>query len=132
MSLDPATEDRLLQDLRSYFGYADDHIEFVWDEQDGLHELSLFTYNPRHTHRFLFHTAQGSSRVQALQALLEYTQTHRDREQSYTIQWRVAGETELHTSYFSAGNILMALDKFFAGRDPHTVQVFSVALNPVS
>lgn len=132
MSLDPATEDRLLQDLRSYFEYADDHIEFVWDEQDGLHGLSLFTYNPRHTHRFLFHTAQGSSRVQALQALLEYTQTHRDREQSYTIQWRVAGETELHTSYFSAGNILMALDKFFAGRDPHTVQVFSVALNPVS
>ena len=51
--------------------------------------------------------------------MLDYTQTHRDRELSYTIQWRVAGETELHTSYFSAGNILMALDKFFAGRDPH-------------
>ena len=94
--------------------------------------MSLFTYNPRHTHRFLFHSASGSNRIQALQALLEYTQDHRDRELSYTIQWRVAGETELHTSYFSAGNILMALDKFFAGRDPHTVQVFSVALNPVS
>ena len=33
---------------------------------------------------------------------------------------------------FSAGNILLALDKFFAGRDPHTVQVYSVILNPLS
>ena len=132
MTFDPATEERLLQDLRSYFGYADDQIEFSWSEREGIHEVALFTYNPRHTHRFLFHKSHGSNRVQALQAQLDYTQTHRDREQSYTVQWRVAGETELHTSYFSAGNILMALDKFFAGRDPHTVQVFSVALNPVS
>lgn len=132
MSIDHPTEARLLDDLRGYFGYAEDQLEFVWKEKDGLHEVSLFTYNPRHTHRFLFHSASGSNRIQALQALLEYTQDHRDRELSYTIQWRVAGETELHTSYFSAGNILMALDKFFAGRDPHTVQVFSVALNPVS
>ena len=132
MSLDVPTEDRLLQDLRSYFGYAEDQVEFVWSETDGIHAVSLFTYNPRHTHRFLFHKSSGSSRIQALQTLLDYTQNHRDRELSYTIQWRVAGETELHTSYFSAGNILMALDKFFAGRDPHTVQVFSVALNPMS
>lgn len=132
MTLDHPTEERLLHALRSYFGYADDQIEFAWNEHDGVHEVALFTYNPRHTHRFLFHKASGSSRIQALQALLDYTQTHRDRELSYTIQWRVAGETELHTSYFSAGNILMALDKFFAGRDPHTVQVFSVALNPMS
>jgi len=132
MSIDHPTEERLLHDLRGYFGYAEDQLEFVWSEQDGIHEVSLFTYNPRHTHRFLFHTSTGSSRIQALQALLDYTQDHRDRELSYTVQWRVAGESELHTSYFSAGNILMALDKFFAGRDPHTVQVYSVMLNPVS
>ena len=95
-------------------------------------EVALFTYNPRHTHRFLFHRASGSTKEQALHALLEYTQHHKDRDQSYTIQWRVAGGSELHTSYFSAGNILLALDKFFAGRDPHTVQVFSVTLNPLS
>lgn len=132
MSIEHSTEERLLDDLRGYFGYAEDQVEFVWSEQNEVHEVSLFTYNPRHTHRFLFHTASGSSRTQALQTLLEYTQNHRDRELSYTVQWRVAGEAELHTSYFSAGNILMALDKFFAGRDPHTVQVFSVMLNPMS
>lgn len=125
-------EDRLLEGIRSYFGYAEEELEFAWTEQDGLHTVALFTYNPRHTHRFLFHRASGSSRDQALQALLEYTQNHKDRELSYTVQWRVSGEVELHTSYFSAGNILLALDKFFAGRDPHTVQVFSVMLNPVS
>lgn len=132
MSMDHPTEDRLLLDIRSYFGYTQDQVEFNWIESDGIHEVALFTYNPRHTHRFLFHKASGSSRIQALQTLLNYTQTHRDRELSYTIQWRVAGEVEFHTSYFSAGNILMALDKFFEGRDPHTVQVFSVMLNPMS
>ena len=130
MSLDHSTEERLLQELRSYFGYADDQIEFAWSDHEGLYEVALFTYNPRHTHRFLFHKAQGSNRVQALQALLEYTQTHRDRELSYTIQWRVAGESELHELLQcrqhsdGAGQILR-------GKDPHTVQVFSVALNPV-
>jgi len=132
MSLDHPTEERLLHDLRGYFGYTDDQVEFIWSDTEGVHEVALFTYNPRHTHRFLFHKSSGSTRIQALQSLLDYIQTHRDRELSYTIQWRVAGELEFHTSYFSAGNILMALDKFFAGRDPHTVQVFSVMLNPMS
>jgi len=132
MSLDHPTEERLLHDLRGYFGYADDQVEFIWSDTEGVHEVALFTYNPRHTHRFLFHKSSGSTRIQALQSLLDYIQTHRDRELSYTIQWRVAGELEFHTSYFSAGNILMALDKFFAGRDPHTVQVFSVMVNPMS
>lgn len=125
-------EDRFLEDIRSYFGYAQDQLEFAWSAAEGIHEVALFTYNPRHTHRFLFHRASGSTREQALQALLEYIQHHKDRELSYTIQWRIAGEAELHTSYFSAGNILLALDKFFAGRDPHTVQVYSVMLNPLS
>jgi len=132
MNAEPAQASRLLEDIRSYFGYAEDQLEFQWKEQDGLHEVSLFTYNPRHTQRFLFHRATGSSREQALQSLLDYTQHHKDRDQSYTIQWRLAGESELHTSYFSAGNILLALDKFFDGRDPHTVQVYSVTLNPMS
>lgn len=132
MNADPAQEHRFLEEIRSYFGYAEDQLEFVWTEHEDVKEVALFTYNPRHTHRFLFHKATGTNREQALQALLEYTQHHKDRDQSYTIQWRVSGEGELHTSYFSAGNILMALDKFFAGRDPHTVQVYSVILNPVS
>ena len=120
MTPDHVQENRLLEDIRSYFGYAEDQLEFVWNEAEGVQEVALFTYNPRHTHRFLFHRASGSTKEQALHALLEYT------------QWRVAGGSELHTSYFSAGNILLALDKFFAGRDPHTVQVFSVTLNPLS
>ena len=47
MTLDHPTEERLLHALRSYFGYADDQIEFAWNEHDGVHEVALFTYNPR-------------------------------------------------------------------------------------
>ena len=38
----------------------------------------------------------------------------------------------LHTSYFSAKNILGALDKLYFDRDPNTITVFSVNLNPLA
>ena len=42
------------------------------------------------------------------------------------------GDTELHTSYFKASNILNALQKLYYGRDMNTITVFSVVLNPIS
>ena len=124
MSLDHSTEERLLQELRSYFGYADDQIEFAWSDHEGLYEVALFTYNHATRTASCF-TKPRDPAAFALQALLEYPDP---QELSYTIQWRVAGK--LHTSYFSAGNILMALDKFAEGTP--TPCSLSVALNPVS
>ena len=64
--------------------------------------------------------------------MLTYVQSYKEKENSYTIQWVAKGDTELHTSYFKAGNILDALQKLYYGRDMNTITVFSVVLNPIS
>ena len=64
--------------------------------------------------------------------MLSYVKDYRDKESSYTIQWTVKGENELHTSYFRARTILEALDKLYYGRDATTITVFSVVLNPIT
>jgi len=64
--------------------------------------------------------------------MLHYVQRYKEKENSYTIQWVAKGDTELHTSYFKASNILNALQKLYYGRDMNTITVFSVVLNPIS
>jgi hypothetical protein len=131
MNLDQQTEkQRLEQTVIAYF--APQPPEFKYDRVGGVVTLSLMTSNPRHSQRFLFHQCQGANEVQALEEMLSYIREHRALEPTYTVQWRAFGEQELHTSYFSAPNVLMALDKFFYGRDVHAVTVFSVMLNPLS
>jgi hypothetical protein len=64
--------------------------------------------------------------------MLEYVENYKEAESSYTIQWSLKGENSLHTSYFRAKNILGALDKLYFERDPNSITVFSVMLNPIS
>ncbi len=131
MSNDFVTEqDRLENQVRTYFGALPPL--FQYNEVGGVVHLALMTENPRHNQQFLFHKSSGANAIQALESLLEYIREHRSQEPTYTIQWRAFGESELHTSYFSAPNILGALDKFFHGRDLHAITVFSVTLNPLS
>ena len=131
MSNDFVTEqERLEGQVRTYFG-AHPPL-FKYEEDGGVVHLALMTENPRHNQQFLFHKSSGANAIQALESLLEYVREHRAQEPTYTIQWRAFSETELHTSYFSAPNILGALDKFFHGRDVHAITVFSVTLNPLS
>ena len=92
----------------------------------------IITINPRHNQAFLFHSETGSDKVEALKKMLTYVQSYKEKESSYTIQWVVKGDTELHTSYFRAGNILDVLQKLYYGRDMNTITVFSVVLNPIS
>ena len=58
--------------------------------------------------------------------------TYKERTSSYTVQWSMRGEKELQTSYFRAKNVLEALDKLFYDRDPNSITVFSVMLNPIT
>ncbi|MFN3342065.1 MAG: hypothetical protein ACK40M_05165, partial [Flavobacteriales bacterium] len=88
--------------------------------------------NPRHRQSFLFHTVDGYDKVDALRKMLDYVRNYKERESSYTIQWSLRGETELHTSYFRAKNIFDALDKLTYGRDLNSIIVYSVVLNPIS
>ena len=123
---------RLQQAITEYLGLRTSDLVFEISVVNGKTKLDLITINPRHNQSFLFHTEQGTNKVDALRKLHTYVQSYKEKENSYTIQWVATGERELHTSYFRAGNILDALEKLYYGRDRNTMTVFSVVLNPVS
>ena len=85
-----------------------------------------------HNQSFLFHSTEGSTKVEALTKMLNYIKEYKDKESSYTIQWSLKDKQELHTSYFMANNIMMAIEKCFYGNDPSSMVIFSVVLNPIT
>ena len=122
--------ERVENEIRCYFG--NHQVDFIEEKLEGIIEIALVTTSAHHGKKFLFHNSRGAYRQQALESLLDYIREHKAKECVYTVQWRAMNETELHTSYFSAPNIQAALDKFFFGRDLHSITVFSVSLNPIS
>lgn len=123
---------RIQQTIKDYLGLRTSDLIFEYSQLDGKVKLDLITLNPRHNQSFLFHSENGSDKVDALRKMWSYVQNFKEKENSYTIQWVAKGERELHTSYFRASNILDALEKLYYGRDRNTITVFSVVLNPVS
>jgi hypothetical protein len=133
MTLDKNIEIANLQaEIGQYIGLGQNSLVFSFEEGARNVMLRLITANPRHNQSFLFHTVEGSSKVEALKIMLEYVKNYKEAESSYTIQWSIKGENALHTSYFRAKNILGALDKLYFERDPNSITVFSVMLNPIS
>ncbi|HEY9488446.1 MAG TPA: hypothetical protein VIQ51_08940 [Chryseosolibacter sp.] len=123
---------RIQQEIKDYLGLRSSDLVFEYSNVDGKVKLDLITINPRHNQAFLFHSENGSDKVEALKKMLVYVESYKEKENSYTIQWVVKGGKELHTSYFKAGNIIDALQKLYYGRDMNTITVFSVVLNPIS
>lgn len=123
---------RIQQEIKDYLGLRTSDLVFEYSTVDGKVKLDLITINPRHNQAFLFHNENGADKVDALRKMLAYVQNYKEKENSYTIQWVAKGDTELHTSYFKASNILNALQKLYYGRDMNTITVFSVVLNPIS
>ncbi|MFZ4786011.1 MAG: hypothetical protein ACOYLH_11075 [Flavobacteriales bacterium] len=133
MTLDKNIEIANLQaEIGQYIGLGQNSLVFGFEEGTQNVMLRLITANPRHNQSFLFHTVEGSSKIEALKMMLEYVKNYKEAESSYTIQWSIKGENALHTSYFRAKNILGALDKLYFERDPNSITVFSVMLNPIS
>ncbi len=133
MTLDKNIEMANLQlEIGSYIGLGQNSLIFHFDEGPNRVILRLITANPRHNQSFLFHTTEGANKVEALRHMLEYVRNYKEAESSYTIQWSLKGENQLQTSYFRAKNILSALDKLYFDRDPNSITVFSVTLNPLS
>lgn len=133
MTLDKHIETANLQmEIGSYIGLGQNSLIFHFDEEPNRAVLRLITANPRHNQSFLFHTTEGTSKVEALRFMLDYVKSYKEAESSYTIQWSLKGENQLQTSYFRAKNILGALDKLYYDRDPNSITVFSVTLNPLS
>lgn len=123
---------RMQQQIKDYLGLRTSDLIFEFGVLEGKVKLDLITINPRHSQSFLFHSETGADKVAALKKMLEYVQNYKEKENSYTIQWTTKKNSELHTSYFRAGNVLEALEKLYYGRDRNTITVFSVVLNPIS
>ncbi|MFN6089106.1 MAG: hypothetical protein ACK47E_10210 [Cyclobacteriaceae bacterium] len=123
---------RVQQQIKDYLGLRTSDLVFEFSNVDGKAKLDLITINPRHNQSFLFHSETGSDKVDALRKMWDYVKNYKEKENSYTIQWVTKSDSELHTSYFRAGNILEALEKLYYGRDRNTITVFSVVLNPVA
>lgn len=123
---------RIQQEIKNYLGLRSSDLVFEYSVLDGKTKLDLITVNPKHNQAFLFHSETGVDKLDSLKKLLVYVQSYKEKELSYTIQWVVKGDKELHTSYFRASNVMDALQKLYYGRDMNTITVFSVVLNPVS
>lgn len=123
---------KIQKEIRSYLGLKSTELIFEFGNAEGQAKLDMITINPRHNQSFLFKSITGFNKLDALKKMLDYVQGYKEKESSYTVQWMVNGDKELHTSYFRASNIHDALDKLYFGRDRNTITVFSVVLNPVS
>ncbi len=124
---------RLQKEIGDHIGAGQNSLVFNFEEgQGGSCKLFLITINPRHNQSFLFHATEGPEKLEALRNMLDYVRTYKERTSSYTVQWSAKGDNSLQTSYFRAKNVLEALDKLFYDRDPNSITVFSVILNPIS
>lgn len=123
---------KLQKKIESHLGIQGGELSFEFQNTEGKVKLDLITINPRHNQSFLFHSELGIDKLDALRRMQEYVRSYKDKYDSYTIQWIAKGESELHTSYFTASNMYDALDKLYYGRDINTITVFSVVLNPVA
>lgn len=125
---------RLQREITKYIGGLDaDSLIFDFHQLDtNKVKLDVVTVSPHHRQSFLFHSVEGFDKVDALVKMEQYVRTYKDKESSYTIQWSLRGEHELHTSYFRAKNVWQALDKLTYGRDMNAIIVYSVVLNPIS
>lgn len=124
---------RLQTEIGAYIGLGQDSLVFNFEEDKaGSTKLFVITLNTHHNQSFLFHQTEGSDKLDALRAMLDYVRNYKERTSSYTIQWSARGQGVLETSYFRAKNILEALNKLFYNRDPNSITVFSVTLNPIT
>lgn len=122
---------RVQQAIEEHLGIEGSLIfDFINDA--GKVRLNLITVNKRHAQSFLFHSEIGTDKIDALQKMLAYAQTYKEKENSYTIQWTAKESRDLQTSYFRARNVYEALDKLYYGRDINAITVFSVVMNPVA
>lgn len=123
---------KIQKEIEKYLSLGSTSIIFDYQPAGTGTRLDVITINPRHNQSFLFHSVEGYNKIDALNSMLEYVKDYREKKNSYTIQWSVKGQNELHTSYFRAKDIPEAIDKLHYGRDPNGITIFSVVLNPLS
>ena len=105
---------------------------FDYHEMPDYVDLDLFTVNEVHKQQFFFHSTEGRDKIEALELMLKYASNKLFIEDSFTIQWKIKGDTEIHQSHFRAINMMDALDKFYFGRSVSSIVIYSIVLNPIA
>lgn len=124
---------KIQRQIEEYIGLGPNSLIYNFGDDEARNiSLHLVTINPRHNQSFLFHSETGYDKIDVLKKMLAYVKSYKDKESSYTIQWKHATGESLQTSYFSAKNVQAALDKLFYDRDPNSITVFSVIMNPIT
>ena len=123
---------KIQNEIKNFLGLRSDEVIFEFSNNDGKTRLDLITINPRHNQSFLFKNLFGFDKMDVLHKMLGYVRMHKEKENSFTIQWMMKGIDELQTSYFRAKNMYDAMDKLYYGRDINNLTVFSIVLNPVA
>ncbi len=107
-------------------------VHFVYDAStDHGIDLSIITHNPVHDTNFLFHKSWGATEELALQNALKYLMSHRDVENSYTVEWHEKNKP-IVTSYFTGRDIFAVLNKFYHGKNPNDFAIFLIKLSPIA
>lgn len=123
---------KIQKEIEQFLSLGSTQMIFEYQEGGDGTRLNVITVNPRHNQSFLFHATNGYDKIDALKQMLDYVSNQGEKKSSYTIQWSLKGENDLHTSYFRAKDIPEAIDKLHYGRDPNSLTIFSVVLNPLS
>lgn len=123
---------KIQEEISKYIGLGANSLIYNFSETDNKTVLHLVTLNPRHSQSFLFHSEEGYDKIDVLKKMLAYVKSYKEKESTYTIQWKKAKTGTLETSYFSAKNIQNALDKLMYDRDPNSITVFSIIMNPIT
>ena len=113
------TKDRvneIQQKIANSLSLKADQLIFEFHEMPDYVDLDLFTINEVHKQQFFFHSSEGRDKIEALELMLKYANNKFFIEDSFTIQWKIKGATEIHQSHFRAINMMDALDKFYFGR----------------
>jgi hypothetical protein len=118
--------------IRDHLGLNEDQLQFHFSKEGETTTLEVITKKSTHEQSFLFHRVRGLDDADALARMLSYTQSYKERENSYTIQWAKRGGNELHTSYFRGENIYKVLEKFNHDRDIASTVIYSIVLSPVA
>jgi hypothetical protein len=118
--------------IASTLSIKSNQLIFEYHEMPDYVDLDLFTVNEVHKQQFFFHSTEGRDKIEALELMLKYSSNKLFIEDSFTIQWKIKGDTEIHQSYFRAINMMDALDKFYFGRSISSIVIYSIVLNPIA
>ena len=129
------TKDRVLEikkKIAQSLSLSIEQLVFEFHEMPEYVDLDLFTINAVHKQQFFFHSSEGRDKIEALEMMLKYAENKLNIEDSFTIQWKIKGSTEIHQSHFRAINMMDALDKFYFGRSINSIIIYSINLNPIA